>query len=140
MSLLFIMETLATSSPPLESPTPSPARTVEVRVVNFGLFGAAVEAASRVLPGEPCRLICSVSGIAVELDARVVRSLLRFAASGEAFYEVGLRFEGVLGDAGRRILTFLVETGAAASGDRVAERFPFAGSGQAFLELESAEA
>ncbi len=135
------MEPLAGSTRDLDSVSrtdalPSVPRLAPARLINFGLFGAAVSTPERILPNTRCRLLCAAAGGEIELDAEVIRSMFRVAADGSPYYEVGLRFDGVLGDVGQRVLMFLVEVGAIATDDRVAERFAGGDFGRLTIEIE----
>lgn len=137
------MEPLTGTSPdldPASGPDPSlpVARRAAVRLINFGLFGAAVSTAERVLPNTRCRLLCAAALGEIELEAEVIRSMFRVAEDGSPYYEIGLRFDGVLGETGQRVLAFLVEVGAITTDDRLAERFSAGGCGGLTIEIVDA--
>ncbi|HXU34454.1 MAG TPA: hypothetical protein VN851_28090 [Thermoanaerobaculia bacterium] len=121
------MEPLAGISRDLDPSLPdepfSSPRRASARLINFGLFGAAVSTPERIMPNTRCRLLCVARDGEIELEAEVIRSMFRVAADGSPYYEVGLRFDGVLGEVGQRVLMFLVEVGAIGIDDRLAERF-----------------
>jgi hypothetical protein len=105
-------------------------------LINFGLFGAAISTPERIMPNARCRLLCAAGDGEIELEAEVIRSMFRVAADGSPYYEVGLRFDGVLGEVGQRVLMFLVEVGAITAADRVGERFAAGDCGQLMIEIE----
>ncbi len=113
----------------------SPPRRASARLINFGLFGAAVSTPERVLPNSRCRLLCAAAEGEIELEAEAIRSMFRVAPDGTPYYEVGLRFEDVLGEVGQRVLMFLVEVGAVAADDRLVERFMAGDGGRLTLEI-----
>lgn len=115
---------------------PSVPRRAAARLINFGLFGAALSTAERIVPNSRCRLLGTAEGGEIRLEAEVIRSMFRIAADGSPYYEIGLRFDGVLGEAGHRVLTFLVEVGAIAADDRISERFPAGDCGQVTIEID----
>ncbi len=119
-------------------PSPPVPRRASVRLINFGLFGAAVSTTERVLPNTRCRLLCAAALGEIELEAEVIRSMFRVAEDGSPYYEIGLRFDGVLGETGQRVLAFLVEAGAITADDRLAERFPGGECGRLTIEIEEA--
>lgn len=123
------------SAPRSDSLPPDP-RRASARLINFGLFGAAVSTSERIMPNTRCRLLCGAGDGEIELEAEVIRSMFRVAADGSPYYEVGLRFDGVLGEVGRRVLMFLVEVGAIGADDRVGERFAAGDCGQLTIEIE----
>jgi hypothetical protein len=133
------MEPLAGTSPDLDSAPcpdlPAAPRRASARLINFGLFGAAVSTPERILPNTRCRLLCAAAEGEIELEAEVVRSMFRVAPDGLSYYEVGLRFDGVLGEVGRRVLMFLVEVGAIGADDRMAERFAAGDCGRLTIEI-----
>jgi hypothetical protein len=135
------MEPLAGTSRDLDSAPrsdslPPTSRRVSARLINFGLFGAALSTPERIVPNSRCRLLCAARDGEIELEAEVIRSMFRVAADGSPYYEVGLRFDGVLGEVGQRVLMFLVEAGAIGADDRLAERFPAGDCGQLMIEIE----
>lgn len=129
------MEPLASFSRDFDPASPPAPRRAPAQLINFGLFGAAVSTAERVLPNTRCRLLCAAALGEIELEAEVIRSMFRVAADGSPYYEIGLRFDGVLGEVGQRVLTFLVEVGAIGADDRIAERFPGGSCGQLMIEI-----
>ncbi|HEV7667529.1 MAG TPA: hypothetical protein VGS22_03330 [Thermoanaerobaculia bacterium] len=137
------MEPLASPSPDLDSagrpePTPPVPRRASARLINFGLFGAAVSTLERILPNTRCRLLCAAGDGEIEIEAEAIRSMFRVAADGSPYYEVGLRFNGVLGEVGQRVLMFMVEVGAIGADDRVAERFSASDCGRLTIEFVEA--